>query len=215
MKVIILDDQVLFREGLASLLNSQPDFEVVGEAEITESSTEKAILLKPDLVLFDPVQPSGNGLNALQKIASSCPGTNVVVLTNEESDDLLFETLRAGASGYLLKNTPISKLLETLRAIDRGEPALAHSMTVRILDEFKRMSNYPSSPPDGFERLTDREIEIMRFLAKGASNSEISSRLYISKNTVKVHVHNILDKTGMANRREAGLLARSLRLSRS
>jgi len=212
LKVVIIDNQILFRQGLASLLSSQPDFEIIGEADTAESAL---ILIKgtpPDLVLYDPVSENGNGFYAIQQIVSDFPDTSVIVLTHEESDELLFDSLRVGADGFLLKNTPITLLLETLRNTRQGEAALNGKLTARILDEFKRMINQPGQVIEGSERLTSREVDVLREIGRGATNAEIAERLTISINTVKVHVHNILDKLSLFNRAEAGQMARRLGL---
>ncbi len=215
MRVLIVDQHVLFREGLASLLNGQPDFEVIGEAGSAESAVEKTKKLQPDLVLFDPALSDENSLAAIENITSNCPETKIVILSMQESDTLLFETIRAGADGYLLKSMPISALLASLRATQRGEAAISRRMAARILDEFRRLSDKRIPQHDGFERLTEREMEILIQLGKGISNLEIAQELFISENTVKVHVHNILDKLDLRNRREAYTLARDSGLVRS
>ena len=203
MKVFIVDDHVLFREGLASLLESQVDFHVVGEAGSAKSAIAKIPNQDPDLVLLDITLPDGDGLEVLHAILQNKPGTRVVMLTIHESDDVLFAALRAGARGYLLKGTPIKNLLASLRAIDRGEPALTRSMTGRLVEEFSRISALDEGSQD-LSPLTPRELEVLAELGKDASNSEIAERLVITENTVKVHIHNILKKLNLQNRGEAG-----------
>ncbi len=215
MRIYIIDDQILFREGLASLLKNQHDFDVIGEAEASDLIIELVIELKPDLVLLDPASSDGNCAKAIKSIVSHCPSTTIVILTNQELDELLLESIKAGANGYMLKNTPITKLIAALRAIERGEAAVSRANTTRIINEFRRMNHHPMPLPRGFEQLTEREAQIMYMLGKGATNLEIAESLYISVNTVKVHVHNILDKLSLSNRRQAGLLARNLMLTNS
>jgi DNA-binding NarL/FixJ family response regulator len=212
MKVMIIDDQVLFREGLASLLNGQPDFEVIGEADNVDSATCLLTAQSPDLVLYDPCNRNGDQIHSIQSIVSHFPSASVVILTNEESDELLFNAFRVGADGYLLKNTPIALLLDALRNTRHGEAALNGKLTTRILGEFKRIINQSNLTTEGLDKLTNREIDILRELGKGASNYEIAQNLTISINTVKVHVHNILDKLELMNRMEAGQLSRRLGL---
>jgi len=197
-----VDDQALFRQGLASLLRSQPDFVVVGEAGSVSEAVARARELEPDLVLMDFSLPDGTGLDATEAILSQRPGTAIVFLTVHESDDTLFAGIRAGARGYLLKNVRVEKLLGYLRGLRQGEPALAPDMTQRILDEFAR-STPLGSGSGALSELTPREREVFRELQTGASNAEIASRLSISENTVRNHVASILAKLELRNRRAA------------
>ena len=213
MKIFIVDDHVLFREGLASLLASQPDFQVVGEAGSAKSAIERIPEQDPDLVLLDINLPDADGLEVLHSIQENKPATRVVMLTVHESDDLLFAAIREGARGYLLKDTPIKHLLASLRAIKRGEPALTRSMTGRLVEEFSRVSALDESSQD-LSVLTPRELEVLAELGKGATNTEIAERLVITVNTVKVHIHNILEKLNLQNRREAGRFFRRNRPAR-
>jgi DNA-binding NarL/FixJ family response regulator len=213
MKVLIVDHHVLFRQGLTSLLNNEPDFQVVGEADNAVTALELAVALQPDLVIIDVALPDNSGIEALHGISANCPGTKIVILTTSDSNELLVESIRAGAKGYLLKNMPISKLLVALRAVNQGETAISRRMTDHILDEFRRVSYQPVQDIPGLEMLTKRETEIMTLLGKDASNEEIAHSLKISENTVKVHVHNIIHKLNVRNRREAGAVARNMRLS--
>lgn len=208
MRILIVDNHILFREGLASLLGSQPDFEVVGEAGSVSEAIEKALDLKPDLVLFDLALPDGSGLDLLNTIYPKFPQVRFVLLTMQESSDLLFAAIRAGATGYLLKSTPITKILAALRAIERGEAAIPRAMTSHILDEFRRLDPNHLTNLDSLSTLTTREIEVLEHLGMGASNQEIAANLVITENTVKVHIHNILNKLDLRNRREAGRFAR-------
>jgi DNA-binding NarL/FixJ family response regulator len=215
MRILIVDNHILFREGLASLLDSQPDFEVVGEASSVSEAIEKALDLKPDLVLFDLALPDGSGLDMLNTIYPKFPQVRFVLLTMQESNDLLFAAIRAGATGYLLKSTPITKILAALRAIERGEAAISRAMTSNILDEFRRLDPNHFTNLDSLSTLTTREIEVLEYLGMGASNQEIAENLVITENTVKVHIHNILNKLDLRNRREAGRFARSHGLGNS
>ncbi|MBP1693376.1 MAG: two component transcriptional regulator, LuxR family [Chloroflexi bacterium] len=214
MKVVIIDKHVLFREGLTSLLSGQPDFEIVGSAGTAEIGIEIVMDLQPDLVLLDVDLPDTNGLNVLRIIYVSCPGTKTVILTANDSKELLFESIQAGAYGFIPKDTPISNLMSSLRAIDRGELALTRAMTTRVVEEFRRLNNQPAQRLDGIEHLTGRELDILIMLGQHASNRQIGQSLFIAENTVKVHVHNILDKLQVSNRREAGSLARYLGLTK-
>lgn len=203
MKVLLVDDHVLFREGLVSLLNSQPDFQVIGEAGTVQEAVVMVGNLKPDLVLMDFGLPDGTGLDATKMILTNYPETRIVFLTVHEEDDRLFAAIRSGAKGYLLKNVPVIKLLAFLRGVEQGEVAISAAMASRILMEFAR-----TEPIRGRERiemgeLTLRELEVLRELAVGASNREIAERLVIAENTVKNHVRSILAKLNLRNRREA------------
>lgn len=208
LRILVVDDHILFREGLVSLIGSQADLRVVGEAGSAEEALNRALELKPNIVLMDIGLPDGSGLEATRWILSHLPDTIVVMLTVYDSDDLLFEAIRAGARGYLLKSTPISKLLMSLRALRRGEAALSRTMTIKVLDEFTRLSRVADLTHTDIESLTAREIDVLRELATGATNREIADRLFIAENTVKNHVRKILDKLNLRNRREAARFAR-------
>lgn len=208
LRVLIVDDHVLFREGLKNLIENQPDFEVIAEAGTVHDAIDLALELSPDLVLMDIGLPDGDGLVAVKEILSGNPEIKVVMLTIHEADDLLFTAIHYGARGYLLKNTPIHDLLTSLRALERGEAALSRTMTRRILDEFSRLGKTTASAKTGFETLTPREIDVLEEISTGATNKEIADRLVISENTVKIHVHNILEKLNFDSRYEAAKFAR-------
>ena len=208
MKVLIVDDHVLFREGVVSLLNSQPDITVIGEAGGVDEAIATARELEPDLILMDFGLPDGTGLDATQAILAERPGTKIVFLTVHEQDDRLFAAIRSGAKGYLLKNVPVSKLLDYLRGVERGEAAVSPAMTSHILEEFARGGGAREPCQDELGGLTSRELEVLRELTTGASNQEIADRLVIAENTVKVHVRNLLAKLDLKNRREAASYAR-------
>ena len=212
-KVLVVDDHNLFREGLASLLAKQDDFHVVGEAGSVRDAIEKSRLLNPDLILMDISLPDGTGLEATKAILDFKPEVKIVMLTIHEADDLLFIALRNGAIGYLLKNIPAKELLKSLRALERGEVALSRTLTGRIVKEFRRVGNAQVYSDQSLSDLTKREIEVLKFLGLGSTNGEIAQNLYISENTVKVHVHNILKKLKLRNRSEAYLLAQRMRFS--
>jgi len=213
MKILLIDNHVLFREGLISLLERHPDVKVIGEAEASQHAVQKAIELDPDVILMEIHFPEGNGFEVMEAILAHKPKVSIVVLTSQESEDLLFQSIRCGAKGYLLKNTPINKLVASLRALERGEAALSRSMTSKVLEEFRRQGKVNHKGINGYENLTLREIEVLGQLGSEASNQEIANRLYISENTVKVHVSKILAKLEMQNRREAGRFARRQGLS--
>jgi DNA-binding NarL/FixJ family response regulator len=208
MKILIVDDHVMFREGIKSLLNAEQDFDVVGEAGAAGEAVEKADQLKPDLILMDINLPDGSGLEAAKEILSKQPEISVIILTILETDWLLLEAIRAGAKGYILKNLPIAKLLAALRGLQRGEAALSRTMTAQIMNELHRMNGQIDPEADHFSNLTRRELDVLTLIVDGQTNSEIAQNLSISENTVKNHVHNLLKKMGVKARNQAAVLAR-------
>ena len=213
MRILVVDDHVLFRDGLTGLLKAQPDFNVVGEAGTIREAVEKTRELQPDVVLMDFGLPDGTGLEATQAILEENPDCKIVFLTVYEDDDTLFAAIRSGAVGYLLKNVPINGLLASLRSLKSGQAAITREMTTRLVREFSRTSVPPVGGDDLLAPLTRREVEIMQELATGASNRGIGQRLFIAENTVKHHVHNILSKLGLKNRQAAIHFAREYNLS--
>ena len=208
MRLLLIDDHILFREGLKSLLSSQPGFQVVGEASTGEEAFTKTLAQHPDLVLIEIGLKDGSGLDTIGSILSHCPKTKVVVLTLLELDETMIASIRAGAIGYLLKSTPVTKLVATLKAVMQGEAALSRKMTGRILEEFSRQGANNGRIRSDLDCLTNREIEVLRYIGVGATNREIAENLFITEYTVKNHVHNILDKLDLKNRREAARIAR-------
>lgn len=212
--VLIVDDHVLFREGLVNLLNTQPDIRVVGQAGSVREAIEKIPKHNPELILMDVTLPDGTGLDATQAILAKQPDAKIIFLTVHEDDDRLFAAIRCGAKGYLLKNVPVAKLLAFLRGVSRGEAAITPAMTSRILEEFSRLGAPAQSIPGELNDLTTREVEVMQELTTGATNKEIAGRLYISENTVKNHMRSILNKLNLKNRREVANFARELGLTK-
>jgi DNA-binding NarL/FixJ family response regulator len=208
IKMLIVDDHVLFRQGLVSLFTEQADFEVVGESGSVGEAIEAARRLKPDLILMDFSLPDGTGVEATRAILKIRPETNIIFLTMHEDDERLFSAIRSGAKGYLVKNLPVAKLLASLRAIKQGQAPISREMASRIIDAFARSEpGKQAQEPNLIEILTTREIDVFYELTTGASNQEIAERLFISENTVKNHVHNILEKLEMSNRREVASYA--------
>lgn len=205
MKIIIVDDHVLFREGLAAIIRSESDIQVVGQAGTVAEAIQLVTTLRPDLVLMDFSLPDGTGAEATRAILKEYPQCKIVFLTMSEEDENLFSAIRSGAKGYLLKNMRPAKLVSTLRSVEQGESALSRSMTMRLMEELARTRE---TPPAGDPTLTRRELEVLRELAAGWSNQEIAERLFISENTVKYHVHSILDKLNLSDRRDAALYAK-------
>ncbi len=208
IKVLLVDDHTLFREGMVSLLNSQPDFKVIGQAGTVQDAVELTHLLNPDLVLMDFSLPDGTGLDATDTILKTCANCNIVFLTVHEEDDRLFAAIRSGAKGYLLKNVPVAKLLDFLRGVEQGKAAITRATASRVLDEFSRLKPQTKQYLNETNDLTNRELEVLHEVAKGDSNREIAQSLSIAENTVRNHIHNILNKLGLKNRREAANLAR-------
>jgi DNA-binding NarL/FixJ family response regulator len=202
--ILLVDDHALFREGIAQLLNAQPDMTVVGQASTVREAMAKAGSLQPDIVLMDVTLPDGSGLDATHDILSKLPTVKIIFLTVHEDDNQLFAAIRAGAIGYLFKNVRTTELLKTLRNVARGEPGLSGAMARRILDEFSRLPKSPDTSP-----LTARELEIVQELANGATNREIADKFVISENTVKNHVRNVLSKLHLHSRRDIADYAKS------
>lgn len=214
MRLLVIDDHVLFREGLVGLLKVEPDIEIAGTGGSVREAVELACRHKPDTILMDFSLPDGTGAEASAAILEELPECKIVFLTVYETDDKLIEAIRTGAKGYMLKNTPVSKLLAALRALDKGEAAISRSMTLRLMEELTRSG--PAAPGQAsmlLEQLSQREMDVLRVMAQGASNAEIAQKLYLSQNTVKHHVSNILLKLQAGNRREALQIARREGLS--
>jgi two-component system nitrate/nitrite response regulator NarL len=205
IRVLIVDDHVLFREALVNLLETQPDLKVVGQAESIQEAIALTGKILPDLVLMNIKLPDGTGADATRAILTKRPETKIVLLTLSDEDNQLFEAIRSGAMGYLSKHVHASVLFKTLQGVMRGEAGISGTTARRILDEFARLS--PAHSAEGAS-LTLREIEVLRELANGATNQGIAERLVISENTVKNHVRNILLKLHFHSRREAADYAR-------
>jgi two-component system nitrate/nitrite response regulator NarL len=208
--ILVVDDHIMFREGLIGLLRSTPEFNVIDQAGTMYEGIEKALRHKPHIILMDFSLPDGTGLEATEIILEQIPDCKIVFLTVYETDENLLSAIRLGAKGYMLKNVSSSSLIASLRALEHGEIAMSRRMMSKVL-EFSR-SNLPSFRQDTVSKLSPREIDILMKLQNNASNSEIAQQLYLSENTVKHHIHNILDKLGVENRRQAGLIAREMGL---
>lgn len=207
MRVLLADDHALFRAGIASLLKAR-GLDVVGQAADGKQALELARELEPDLVLMDVGMSPCNGLEATRAIKAELPDVKVLIVTVSEDEQDLFEAIKSGAEGYLLKGMSEEELGWTLERISAGEPALSPSLAAKILDEFGRMAREGTGKPAGPENeLTDREREVLRLVADAATNREIASRLYISENTVNFHVKNILGKLHLKNRTHAAAFA--------
>ena len=206
-KLLIIDDQILFREGLMSLFRSTTDFEMVGCAGSVHEGCELALSYKPDIILMDFSLPDGTGLDATRAILARSPDCKIVFLTVYEADENLFAALRLGAKGYMLKNVSSTDLLSSLRALDRGEMAVSRKMMTTVMDEFSHTRSLDSGNEKLLTKLSPREMEILQEIEAGATNLEIAEHLFLSVNTVKHHIRNILSKLDLKNRRQAGSLA--------
>jgi DNA-binding NarL/FixJ family response regulator len=213
IRILLADDQVLFREGLHSLLSAQPDIEIVGEAGDGEQAVRLVAERHPDLVLMDVRMPVLNGVAATKQIHEQYPGCHVLLLTTFDDDEYVFEGLRAGASGYLLKDAPVQRLLEAIHIAAQGEMFLQPSVASKVVAELNRHSSLPLGAQKGLtEPLSPREIDILRMIARGYSNREIAEALVITEGTVKNHVTSILGKFGVRDRTQAVIKAQDLRL---
>ncbi len=199
LRLLLVDDHALFREGLTSLLSYQDDFTVIGEAEDAERALEQARAFKPDIVLMDVELPGEDGVTATQRLKLEMPDVTVVMLTVHDDSQTLFDAIKAGAQGYLVKNVRSRELLEQLRGLARGEAAISRRMAARILEEIRGQVE-PFGPG---EELTARELEVLELVAARLSNVEIAERLVISEHTVKNHMKSILAKLHLHNRHQA------------
>lgn len=207
-RVLLADDHQLFREGLANILNAQSDFEVVGEASDGLEVLVKARKLTPDLILMDVGMPGCDGVEATQRIKQELADVVIVMLTVRDEDEKLFEAIKSGAQGYLLKSIRSRELLSMLRGAVRGEPAITPALGGRMLEEFRRLSQQARRlPEEDVPSLTRREQEVLSLVAQGASDQEIAQSLTISIHTVKSHMRNILSKLHLSRRHEAALYA--------
>ena len=210
IRILLVDDHALFREGLAGILSAQPDIVVIGEANDGLEAVVMARELRPDLILMDIQMRGCDGLEATQLIKKELPETVIVMLTVRDEEDKLFEAIKSGAQGYLLKSIRSSQMIDLLHAAMRGEAALSPLLAGRMLEEFRRLSNQQNDlQPAPVEPLTQREQEVLSLAAVGLSDKEISAKLSISLFTAKSHMRNILAKLQVNSRREAAWLAKN------
>jgi DNA-binding NarL/FixJ family response regulator len=208
IRVLIADDQPLYRRGLEVVLHTEEHIEVVGEAENGEEAIAKAEELAPDVVLMDVRMPRVNGIEATKEIRDRVPTTKILMLTVSDEDSDLYEAIKAGASGYLLKEVSVEEVADSIRAVMQGESKITPSMASKLINEFSAMSKRVDERQRlPVPQLTARELEVLKLVAKGMSNREIADELFISENTVKNHVRNILEKLHLHSRMEAVMYA--------
>jgi NarL family two-component system response regulator LiaR len=203
IRVVIADDHAIVREGLRSLIDTEPGIELIGEASDGAEAVRLTRSLKPDVLLLDLVMPRKDGLAAIAEIKDHDPQVRILVLTSFAEDEQVFPAIKAGAQGYLLKDTTPHSLLQAIRDVHNGESSLHPTIARKLIGELHR----PSSPPPAGEELTEREVEVLSLVAQGLSNLEIGDRLVVSEPTVRKHVSNILGKLHLANRTQAALYA--------
>ncbi|MFE4331258.1 MULTISPECIES: response regulator [unclassified Streptomyces] len=213
IRVLIVDDQMMVREGFSVLLNAMPGIEVVGEAVDGRQAIEQVAALRPDVVLMDIRMPELNGIEATREIVAADADAKVLVLTTFDLDEYVYQALRAGASGFLLKDASARQLADGVRVVAAGEALLAPTVTKRLINEFSKLAETPRLP--AFARigdLTERETEVLVLIAQGRSNAEIASHLVVAESTIKTHVSRILVKLGLRDRTQAAVFAYEARL---
>lgn len=213
IRVLIVDDQIMVREGFSVLLNAMPDIEVVGEAVNGREAVARVAELAPDVVLMDIRMPELNGIEATREIVAAHADSKVLVLTTFDLDEYVYQALRAGASGFLLKDASARQLADGVRVVAAGEALLAPTVTRRLITEFSKLSQAPRPPALAqVGDLTERETEVLVLIAQGLSNAEIASHLVVAESTIKTHVSRVLVKLGLRDRTQAAVFAYEARL---
>jgi DNA-binding NarL/FixJ family response regulator len=210
ISILIADDQALVRAGFKMILEAEEDLEVVGEASDGHEALERVAELRPDVVLMDIRMPELDGIEATRRLVAEADPehpTRVLMLTTFDVNEYVYEALRAGASGFLLKDVPAEQLAAGIRVVAAGEALLAPTITRRLIEEFAQARPEPPTPPPAFDDLTPRELEVLRLIARGLSNAEIAEELVVSETTVKTHVARLLMKLGLRDRVQAVVLA--------
>jgi NarL family two-component system response regulator LiaR len=203
IRILIADDHAVVREGLRTLIGTEPGMEVIGEAADGVEAVHKAHALQPDVILLDMVMPRKDGVNVIGEIKRENPAARILVLTSFSDDDKVFPAIKAGALGYLLKNASPQKLLSAIRDVHRGEPTMSPDIASKLVRELQRSSDLPPTRAP----LTEREEEVLCLVAQGLSNQEIADTLVVGEGTVRTHVSSILSKLHLANRTQAALYA--------
>jgi len=206
IRLLVVDDQELFRRGLTMVLSGEPGLELVGEAADGETAVEMVMRWAPDVVLLDVRMPKKSGIDTCVAIKAAAPATRIIMLTASDDEADLYDAVKSGASGYLLKDSSIDEVAQAVRLVADGQSLISPAMATKLLDEFKQMSR-PDRAAVLAPRLTDRELEVLRLVARGCNNREIGEQLFISENTVKNHVRNILEKLQLHSRMEAVMYA--------
>jgi DNA-binding NarL/FixJ family response regulator len=207
IRVLLVDDHIIFRKGVAALLTNREDITIVGEAGNGQEALHAARELLPDVILMDINMPVCDGLEATRRIKRELPHIKIVMLTVADDNQEIFEAIKSGAQGYLLKNLEPAQLYELLESISRGEAPLSGTIAAKILQEFTQPTLESSQDSDMVDELTEREISILELIVAGLTNKEIGSELFISENTVKIHLRNILEKLHLQNRIQAAVYA--------
>jgi DNA-binding NarL/FixJ family response regulator len=208
IRVLLCDDQALVRGGFRMILEARPDLEVIGEAADGLQAVELGRRLAPDVILMDVRMPNLDGVEATRRLVEGGSAARIVILTTYDLDEYVLAAIRAGASGFLLKDVHPPQLVEAIRVVAAGDALLAPSVTRRLLERFaSTLPNLDSGPPPALQALTERELEVLQLLASGYSNAELAKRLFLSEATVKTHVSSILHKLGLRDRVQAVILA--------
>ncbi len=205
IRVLVADDQALMRTGFRMILDAQEDFEVVGEAIDGADAVRQFERLDPDVAVMDVRMPTMDGIEATRRLTAREPPARVLILTTFDLDEYVYEALRAGASGFLLKDRPPEELVAAVRVVASGDALLAPSVTRRLIEEFAKRA--PTASPDELRELTDREREVLVLIARGLSNAEIARTLFVAETTVKTHVGHVLSKLRLRDRAQAVVLA--------
>ncbi|MHC0429403.1 response regulator [Streptomyces sp. O3] len=212
IRVLVVDDQVMVREGFSVLLNAMPDIEVVGEAVNGNEAIAQVAALRPDVVLMDIRMPGLNGIEATREIVASDSGAKVLVLTTFDLDEYVYDALRAGASGFLLKDASARQLADGVRVVADGDALLAPAVTRRLISEFAQLPDRTRPSVTAYGDLTERETEVLVLIAQGRSNAEIAEDLVVAESTIKTHVSRVLVKLGLRDRTQAAVFAYETRL---